>query len=180
MNYIFIGMRGAGKSNVSRRLSILVKRPVFSTDLMIEYENGGKTIPEIIEENNGDWRAFRDMEYQTLLKIAKLDEIILDCGGGVIVDLDEDGNEIFSERKVKALRGCGTIVWLKGDIKKLAAKTKGSEKRPTLDARKSAEEILRHRLPFYEKAADVVVDIGTKKRQIIADEIFEMIKVGKI
>ncbi len=180
MNYIFIGMRGAGKSNVSRRLSVMVKRPVFSTDLMIEYENGGKTIPQIIEDNNGDWRAFRDMEYQTLLKIAKLDEIIIDCGGGVIVDLDENGNEIFSDRKVAALRSCGTIIWLKGDIKKLAAKTKGSEKRPTLDARKSAEEILERRLPFYIKAADVVVDIGDKKRREIADDIFAMINAGKI
>ena len=180
MNYIFIGMRGAGKSNVSRRLSILVKRPVFSTDLMIEYENGGKTIPKIIEEQRGDWRAFRDMEHQTLLKIAKMDEIIIDCGGGVIVDLDEDGNEVFSDRKVAALRSCGVIIWLKGDIKKLAAKTKGSDKRPALDAQKSAEEILRRRLPFYEKAADVVIDISGKRRFEIAEEIFAKIEAGKI
>ena len=36
MNIIMIGMRGAGKSNVSRRLSVLTKRTVLSTDTLIE------------------------------------------------------------------------------------------------------------------------------------------------
>ena len=44
MNLILIGMRGVGKSNLSRRLAVLAKRSVLSTDLLIEYENGGKSI----------------------------------------------------------------------------------------------------------------------------------------
>lgn len=173
MNLILIGMRGAGKSNVSRRLSVLTKRPVLSSDLLIEYDNGGKSIPDIIAEHGGDWRAFRDMEYDVVKKIARLDGLIVDCGGGVIVDLDKDGNEVFSKRKVQALRKSGTIVWLKGDIKRLAAKTKGCEKRPTLDQTRSAEEVMRRRLPFYEQAADVVINIEGKRRQVLAEKIYK-------
>lgn len=176
MNFILIGMRGAGKSNVSRRLAVLTKFPPLSTDMLIEYENGGKSIPEIIAEHNGDWHAFRDMEFEAIKKVTKLDGIIIDCGGGAIVDLDEDGNEIFSKRKVKCLKKNGTIIWLKGDIKRLANKTKGSKTRPTLDESKSAEEIMARRLPFYKKAADIVIDIEGKKRRDIAEEIYQMFK----
>lgn len=176
MNFIIIGMRGAGKSNVSRRLAVLTKFPPLSTDMLIEYEQGGKTIPEIIEDQGGDWRAFRDMEYDVICKVTRLDGVIIDCGGGAIVDLDEDGNEVFSERKVNRLKENGIVIWLKGDIKRLAAKTKGSKTRPVLDARKSAEELMQRRLPFYEKAADVIIDIEGKKRRDMAEEIFSKFK----
>ncbi|MET0022900.1 MAG: shikimate kinase [Sedimenticola sp.] len=171
MNIVLIGMRGAGKSNISRRLSVMTKWPVLSTDLLIEYENGGRTIPEIIADNNGDWRSFREMEFEVVRKISRLDNTIIDCGGGIVVDLDENGNEIFSERKIELLRQNGTIVWLKGDIARLAAKVQGDPNRPALDAVRSAEELMHRRLPFYEQAADLIMDLETKKRKKIAKMI---------
>ncbi|MBF0189475.1 MAG: shikimate kinase, partial [Magnetococcales bacterium] len=38
MKIIMIGARGAGKSNISRRLLAKIKWPVLSTDLLISYE----------------------------------------------------------------------------------------------------------------------------------------------
>ncbi|MES9869037.1 MAG: shikimate kinase [Sedimenticola sp.] len=171
MNIVLIGMRGAGKSNISRRLSVMTKWPVLSTDLLIEYENGGRTIPEIIADSDGDWRSFREMEFEVVRKISRLDNTIIDCGGGIVVDLDENGNEIFSERKIELLRQNGTIVWLKGDIARLAAKVQGDPNRPALDAVRSAEELMHRRLPFYEQAADLIMDLETKKRKKIAKMI---------
>ncbi|MES9963690.1 MAG: shikimate kinase [Candidatus Sedimenticola sp. 20ELBAFRAG] len=168
MNIVLIGMRGAGKSNISRRLSVMTKWPVLSTDLLIEYENGGRTIPEIVADSGGDWRGFREMEFDVVSKISRLDNVIVDCGGGVIVDLDENGNEIFSQRKIELLRHNGTIVWLKGDIARLAAKVQGDPGRPVLDAVRSAEELMQRRLPFYEQAADLIMDLETRKRKKIA------------
>jgi len=173
MNIILIGMRGAGKSNVSRRLAVLTKRTVLSTDTLIEYENAAKTIAQIIADNKGNWRAFRDMEYAVVKKIAAMDGVIVDCGGGVIVDLDKNGNEVFSKRKVEALKKSGTIVWLKGDIKRLVEKVKNKAERPTLDLTRSTEETMRRRLPFYEKAADIIIDIEGKKRPELAEMIVE-------
>jgi shikimate kinase len=171
MNIVFIGMRGAGKSKISRRLSVLTKRDVLSSDLLIQYDHAGKSIPDIIEECNGDWRQFRDMEHRIIQKITALDNNIVDCGGGVIIDIDEDGHEIFSERKVNLLRANGRIVWLKGDIPRLAAKVKGDATRPSLSQTKSAEEIMYRRLPFYEKAADIIIDIEGKSKKDLVEEV---------
>jgi shikimate kinase len=175
MNIVLIGMRGAGKSNISRRLCVLMKRDVVSSDLLIQYENEGKSIPEIVQDNQGNWRIFRDMEYNVVKKIAALDGLIIDCGGGVIVDLDENGNEVFSSRKVDLLREKGIVVWLKGDIARLAQKTKGDATRPTLDESKSAEEIMKRRLPFYEQAADIIIDIEGKNRSELAEIVHKKI-----
>lgn len=176
MNIVLIGMRGAGKSKISRRLSVRTKRDVLSSDLLIQYDNNGKSIPEIISDHNGDWRAFRDMEYAIVQKICALDDNIIDCGGGIIVDLDEDGNETYSKRKVDLLRTNGRIVWLKGDIPRLAAKVKGDAKRPSLSETKSAEEIMYRRLPFYEKAADIVVDVEGKSKSELTEEVLAQIE----
>jgi shikimate kinase len=175
MNIVLIGMRGVGKSNISRRLSLLTKWPVVSTDLLIEYENGGSSIQEIMAANGGDWHAFREMEFQVVQKISCFDQVIVDCGGGVIVDLAEDGSEIYSERKVELLKANGQIVWLKDDIDYLAAKVKGDQRRPTLDETKSAEEVMRRRLPFYEQAADLVLDIKGRGRRKTARKLYEKI-----
>ncbi len=176
MNIVLIGMRGAGKSKISRRLCVKTKRDVLSTDLLIQYDNDGKSIPQIIEENDGDWRVFRDMEYTIVEKICALDENIIDCGGGIIVDVDDDGNEIFSQRKVDKLRTNGRIIWLKGDIPRLAAKVKGDAKRPSLSETKSAEDIMYRRLPFYEMAADIVIDIEGKAKNELTEEVYEQIE----
>ncbi|WP_135079988.1 shikimate kinase [Terasakiella sp. SH-1] len=176
MNIILIGMRGAGKSKISRRLSVLTKRDVLSSDLLIQYDHGGKSIPEILSDHNGDWAAFRDMEYATLQKICALDGNIIDCGGGIIVDVDKDGNEIYSERKINLLRENGKIVWLKGDIARLAAKVKGDARRPSLSETKSAEDVMHRRLPFYEQAADIVIDIENHSKKQLTETVYEKIQ----
>jgi len=187
MNISLIGMRGAGKSNVARRLSVVTKRPVLSTDLLIEYDQDGKSITEILASFDGDWRRFRDLEHRVVARVMKLDDVIVDCGGGVIVDLDSDGVEVFSERKVSLLQEGGPVVWLRGDIDALvdrirlkelrAVQGRNQANRPPLTSGKSASDaqslarIMRNRLPFYEHAATVTVDIDGKERFEIADEI---------
>lgn len=174
MNIVLIGMRGAGKSNISRRLSVMTKWPVLSTDLLIQYENQGKPISQIIAEANGDWRAFREMEFEVVKKVAQLDNVIIDCGGGVVVDLDDQGDEIYSQRKMDLLKQNGKVIWLKGDIHRLAAKVKDDQERPTLDQVKSIEEVMTRRLPFYKQAADVIINIEEKKRKKLAKKVYRM------
>ena len=170
MNINLIGMRGVGKSNVARRLSVLSKRPVMSTDTLIEYE-AGVTIAEFVAAHNGDWRAFRDAEFEVLGRLSKMDDLIVDCGGGVIVDLEDDGEESFSSRKVGLLRSAGPVVWLAGDIPRLAAKTAADSTRPSLHARLDAEQVMRRREPFYQRAADVRYFVERGDRQQVAAAI---------
>lgn len=168
MNVALIGMRGVGKSNISRRLAFLTKRPVLSTDLLVEYESG-MTIPDYVAEHG--WPSFRNREFAVIERIGAMDKVIVDCGGGVIVDLAEDGTEVFSQRKVSALRDRGPVVWLRGSIERLVAKTAQDPRRPALATDRSAEEVMREREPFYARAADVVIDVEGRKRSHMACDL---------
>ncbi len=169
MNLALIGMRGVGKSNISRRLAFVSKRPVLSTDLLIEYETG-MTIPDLVTDHG--WPVFRDREAAVIQRICAMDHVIVDCGGGVVVDIEPaTGIEVFSDRKVEALRERGPVVWLRGDIDRLAAKTAGDPSRPVLDSQRDAAQIMRSREPFYKRAADVIVDVEGRKRSAMAMEL---------
>lgn len=171
MNLILIGMRGAGKSNLSRRISMLTKRPVMSTDTLISYEYQGLPIPAILERVGGDWRAFREIEAQVVQKVAAMDNIIVDTGGGVVVDLDDHGKETYSHRKMDALKRNGRVFWLQGDIARLAAKVTADTRRPPLSTTENEETIMQRRLPFYQQAADHVLNIEGVRREILAVQI---------
>lgn len=169
MNLALIGMRGVGKSNISRRLAFLTKRPVLSTDLLVEYETG-ITIPEYVAEHG--WHSFRQRELAVIQRVGAMDRVIVDCGGGVIVDVDPDtGAEVYSEQKVAALRSRGPVVWLRGDIDRLAAKTAGDPSRPSLSDELSAAELMHRREPFYRRAADVEIDVEDQKRSLMAIDL---------
>ena len=164
MNIVLIGMRGVGKTNIARRLSFQTKRPVMSTDVLVEYETG-TTIAEFVAQHG--WAAFRDVEYEVVGKLRHLDGLIIDAGGGVVVDLVDDV-EVYSTRKVDLLKEHGEVVFLRGDITRLAAKVANDPRRPTLDASRSAADLMQARRPFYEAAADWTIDVEGKDRGDIA------------
>lgn len=168
MNINLIGMRGVGKSNVARRLSVLTKRPVMSTDVLIEYESG-LGVPQFVAAQG--WRAFRDLEFDIIAKLAEIDGLIVDCGGGALIDLDPAGDEVYSARKVQALRDGGPIIYLAGDIARLAAKTATDPTRPVIDPGMSAEAVMRRREPFYLSAADWTIQVDRDTRQQAAEAI---------
>ena len=169
MNLALIGMRGVGKSNISRRLAFLTKRPVLSTDLLVEYETG-YTIPEYVADHG--WGSFRMRELAVIERLAAMEHVIVDCGGGIVVDVDPDtGLEVYGEDKVAALQARGPVVWLRGDIDRLAAKTAGDASRPSLNDDLPMTELMRRREPFYRTAADVVIDVEGRKRSVMAIDL---------
>jgi shikimate kinase len=176
MNIVLVGMRGCGKSNISRRLSVLTKRNVLSTDVLISYENQGNDVTTIIEKSQGDWRVFRELEFLIVKKAVALNDLIIDTGGGVVVDLDSRNNEVFSQRKVKLLKQNGLVIWLKGDMTLLVKRVNEDINRPQLSSNKSDIELMEKRLPFYQEAADIVIDIDGKKRKEITKEIMYALK----
>ncbi len=138
MNIVLIGGRGSGKSTVSKALAEKLGMRLFVMDDLICYEENGKSIPEIVQEHS--WNYFRDLEYNIALKLSYFKDIIIDCGGGVVTDLDKGVKQIFSTRKVKALSRNSIIIWLK--ISPLIACERIGEdpNRPSLTGNKSAQE----------------------------------------
>ncbi len=144
-----------------------MRRPVVSTDVLVSYECAGKSIPQIIRSKGGGivaWRFFRQKELEVLRKISTLKNVVVDCGGGIIVDLDAKGVERYSANKVRLLRKNAVVVWLKADPGVLAEKNAADPRRPAL-GRTNEKDIMVRRKPFYSKAAHVSVpadDLGAK------------------
>jgi shikimate kinase len=173
VNISIIGLRGAGKSNVSRRLAVLTKRPVFATDTMVEYEAGGRPVGELVAAEG--WPAFRDREWAVLTKILRMDGVIVDGGGGIVVDLDPAGAEVRSARKVAALRAAGPVVWLRGDVARLVAKVAAKGDRPALTDPGQVLALMAARQAWYADTATHVVDIEGKRREEVALEILDLL-----
>ncbi|PJZ83381.1 shikimate kinase [Leptospira harrisiae] len=175
MNIIFIGARGAGKSKVSRTLSKQTDFPVVSTDSISVYEAGGTPIPKFVEKYG--WNKFRELEYSILQKLQNSDGIILDCGGGILFDLDESGNEIPSQRKLDILRNIGRIVYLERGIEELVEKVKGDSTRPDLSKVTSYRSILEKRLPVYQEAAHFKLNLSKLTKEEAAERILDWLGI---
>ena len=158
-NVAIIGGRGCGKSSICRRLLAHDKRfKLMSLDDLIVYEES-MSIPEIVSKHS--WNYFRDVEYKCCRKAANAFEefTLIDCGGGICVDLDpETGEEIYSERKINALKETAMVVFIKRDVDYLASKIAGDANRPSLSETNSFKEIMARRGPWYERAADLILD----------------------
>ncbi len=155
-NFAFIGPRGAGKSKLSRKFARRLDRLLLSTDTLIAYEAGGLPIRDIVASEG--WAGFREREYRLLARVVNMPGVVIDCGGGILVDVDENGTEYFSERKAALLRERCTTIYLKRSLHWLLTRELDSSHRPALGS--DYEALLKRRLPWYEKAADYVLDLS--------------------
>lgn len=172
-NLVLIGGRGCGKTSISKRVSASNRGfMLFSVDALIRYEANGATVPEIVDERG--WSGFRQLEYEVIEKVTQIDQgLLLDCGGGIVVDVDDDGEEIYSERKVERLRSNGYVIYLSRDHEYLAGRIAGDKNRPELSATSSFLEIMARREPWYRKAAHDVLECGEMSKVEIAYEVLK-------
>lgn len=168
-NIALIGARGVGKSTIAKLLSDQRQRPLFIMDELVQYEAEGQTI-ETIVVNNG-WTSFRNYELLVLEKLAKCSDCVIDCGGGVLVEapIEPSLQESFSERKFEKLHACATLIYLKRPLEDLVNLVKLDSNRPKLA--EDYKSLLSLRLPWYEKAADITIDMDDKTPEQILDEI---------
>jgi len=176
VNLVLIGGRGCGKSSISRRVAAAERRFVpLAMDDLIRYEARGRTIPEMVEADG--WGAFRDLEHEVAQKCGSFPSFaLIDCGGGVVVDLEDVAGgsgkervqeEVFSQRKLEALRGehGALIVYVERDVSYLSGRVAGDTNRPDLSAVASFEDIVRRREPWYLEFCDAVLDGRAREGQ---------------
>ena len=82
-NIILTGFMGAGKSLISRHLADMLGREVVSTDDLIE-EREERTINDIFERSGEAY--FRELEAAVVRDIAQKENLIIDCGGGIVLN----------------------------------------------------------------------------------------------
>jgi shikimate kinase len=145
---------------------------LFSLDALVSYEANGAKIPEIVAREG--WAGFRARELAVVEKVSAIEGgALIDAGGGVVVELDRDGAERYSARKVDALKRHGRIVHLHRSIEYLEQRIEDDGNRPALSDNETFRQILKRRDPWYRRAADHVVECGKRSKDDIAREILD-------
>lgn len=154
---VLVGLMGAGKTNIGRRLAARLNLPFFDSDSEIEAA-AGETIEEIFR-NRGE-AVFRDGERRVIARLLAQPVHILATGGGAFMDP--------ATRAIIARRGVS--VWLRADLDTLLARVSRRSNRPLLkegSPRAVLEELIARRYPIYAEA-DVTIDSGDGPADVTA------------
>jgi len=142
-----IGLMGAGKTHIGRRLAQALSRPFLDSDLEVEAASG-RSVRDFFE-TLGE-AAFRDGERKVISRLLAGPPAVLATGGGAF---------ITPETRAILLQGA-LCVWLRADLDLLDARTRGRTTRPLLlveDPRAVLSRLMETRYPIYAQAP-VVVD----------------------
>ena len=144
---MLVGLMGAGKTNIGRRLAQRLGLPFVDADAEIEAA-AGETIEEIFERRGE--AAFRDGERRVIARLLDGPVHVLATGGGAF--LDADTRRLIRER--------GVSVWLRADIELLLVRVARRNNRPLLkrgDPRETLTQLIEQRYPVYAQA-EITVD----------------------
>jgi len=169
MNIVLIGYRGTGKSAVGELLAMRLQMQCVNMDVKI-VEMAGMSIPEIVEEFG--WRKFRDLESEVARKLAGMDKLIIDTGGGIIERAEN----------IEALQTNARIFWLKASVDVIVSRIREDTQRPALLAGKTftqeVAEVLDQRIPKYRNAAHYEIDTDPLTPEQVAERIIELFRKG--
>ncbi|MDP8234111.1 MAG: shikimate kinase [Candidatus Saelkia tenebricola] len=165
MNIVLVGFMGTGKTCISKELTKLCEMRYISTDEMIEQKEG-RSINDIFKEK--DERYFRDVERSVVKEVSNLDGVVIDAGGGVMID----------EENVKVLKSNGIIFCLQSDPSVILERMKDEKNRPLLnvdDKLAKIKELLSKRASYYERA-DHFIDTTDFNVERITKQIIGIFK----
>jgi shikimate kinase len=144
---VLIGLMGAGKTAVGRRLANRLDLPFVDADTEIEVA-AGATVSEIFAEHGEAY--FRQGERKVIARLLETGPQVLATGGGAYMNPDTRAN----------IKAHGLSVWLKADIKVLMKRVGRRDNRPLLagtDPEKVMKSLMEQRYPIYAEA-DVTVE----------------------
>lgn len=163
-NIVLIGFMGCGKSLTSNKLAEILNRKVISTDKLVEQKEG-QSIAEIFKKSGEGY--FRKVEKEIIKKISGQDGMIIDCGGGVVMDAENMVN----------LKENGLVIYLSASPESIYNNVKRRSHRPLLDVadpQLKITELLEERKPYYEKA-DVTVNADHRTINQIAEDVLKVL-----
>lgn len=155
-----VGLMGAGKSSVGRRLAVVLGVPFRDSDDEVE-RAAGRTVSDIFTTMGEP--AFREGERRVIARLLDEPPHILATGGGAFIN--EETRQLVKDRALS--------VWLKADIDLLARRVGRKDTRPLLrdkDPREVLEALAKVRHPIYAQA-DLTVQTGDTPHGATVDEI---------
>jgi shikimate kinase len=161
-NLFLIGYRGTGKTILGERIAKELKKEFVDTDKII-VEIAGKSIPNIFAQDGEE--KFREIETQALEKATTMGNVVVSCGGGIIM----------KERNFPLLAK-GIVCLLNADAKTIYDRIYNDSNRPALTNKDPFEEIvhmLALREPLYKKAKDFEINTALSGKEECVNEIIK-------
>jgi len=155
---VLVGMMGAGKSTIGRRLAARLSLPFVDADTEIEAA-AGMTIPEIFEVHGEP--HFRDGEARVIARLLDAGPAVLATGGGSF--MREETRRRIGEKAVS--------IWLKADPDVIMRRVKRRADRPllqTVDPAATVSRLISEREPIYQHA-----DLTIASREVPHDKIVD-------
>jgi len=160
---VLVGMMGAGKSSIGKRLAARLGIPFVDADAEIEAA-AGMTISEIFARHGESY--FRTGEARVIARLLEGGPQVLATGGGAF--MNEDTRASIGAK--------GISVWLKADFDVLMRRIKRRSDRPLLkteDPAATLKALIAARYPVYAAA-----ELTIESREIPHETIVEEIIVG--
>jgi shikimate kinase len=156
---VLVGMMGAGKSSIGRRLARVLDLPFRDADCEIEAA-AGMSVPEIFEAHGE--AAFRAGEAKVIRRLLGECQQVLATGGGAWMSAETRAE----------IAGSGVSVWLDATPEVLLRRVRRRTDRPllhTADPEATLREILAARAPTYALADVTVLSREVPHEQVVAE-----------
>ncbi len=160
-NIMLIGFMGTGKSTVSTYLCERLAMDSVDIDHLI-VERQGVSINRIFEKYGEEY--FRNCESDILIELQKRKQLIISCGGGIVL----------RDENIAHMKEDGRIVLLTGTPQTIYERVKDSKERPILNENmdvKFIENLMEKRRARYIEAADIMISTDHKTVHEICNEL---------
>ena len=167
---VLVGLMGAGKTSVGRRLAEKLEIPFVDADHEIELA-AGKTIPEIFADHGEDY--FREGERRVITRLLENGKQVLATGGGAFMNAE-------TREKIK---GQGLSLWLKADLEVLLKRVAKRNDRPLLQKEDPAivmQRLIELRYPVYAQSDITVESRDVQHGQMVNDVIKALADFGGV
>jgi shikimate kinase len=159
---VLVGMMGAGKSTIGRRLSVRLRLPFLDADTEIEAA-AGMSISDIFETRGEP--QFRDGEARVIARLLDSGPAVLATGGGA-----------FMREETRSRIGAKAVsIWLKADADIIMRRVKRRADRPLLqtpDPAATVGRLIEEREPVYQHA-DITIWSRDVPHEKIVDECID-------
>lgn len=159
---VLVGLMGAGKSCVGRRLAARLGTPFLDSDAEFETASGC-TISDYFAKFGEP--AFREGERRVIARLLEGAPCVLATGGGAFCDPE-------TRARIKA---DGVSVWIRADLDLLVKRTAGRDHRPLLkqgEPRDILSRLMETRYPLYAEA-DITVDTTDEPPEVTVAKVLE-------
>lgn len=164
-NIYIVGFMGTGKTTVGKKVARKLKRRFFDLDSIIEQKQK-KKISRIFAEDGEPY--FRKVEKQALKEISGQRDLVVSCGGGIVLD----------KENIRIMKEAGTMICLSARPEMIIERTRRYKHRPLLNVdnpKNRIKELLEFRAPFYAQS-DHTIDTSDLSVAEVVKRILEYVR----